>query len=169
MTGSPVTQTTYTARQLDDLINERLRERDAEWTAFQNNQLQAKTNELMDLRTENEALKQQMDEVLTRMEGPTTEEDHSNRNHSFTTEDDEELALSRRQVSPVESETCEVEEEDEEDDERQGCGCVNLHVVQPGKRTVLRTCAANLHTSGPSMDHHGSSLDGRRTGNGGAS
>ena len=30
MTGSPVTQTTYTARRLDEIINERLREKDAE-------------------------------------------------------------------------------------------------------------------------------------------
>ena len=96
MSGSPVIQTTYTARQLDDLINERIQERDAEWTAFQNDQLQTRANELMDLRSENEALRRQMEEVLTRLEEPA-EEDPPARNHSLTTEDDEELALSRRQ------------------------------------------------------------------------
>ena len=119
MSGSPVTQTTYTARQLDDMISERIQERDAEWTAFQNDQLQARANELMELRSENEALKRQMEEALARLEEPT-EEDPPARNHSLTTEDDEELALSRRQVSPVESESSGLEGEDAVDGEEEG-------------------------------------------------
>ena len=83
-----MTQTTYTARQLDDLINERLMERESQWTAFHNDQLQTRSNDLIELRAENEHLKQQMDDLLNRMES-LSEERCQNRNRLMNTEDDD--------------------------------------------------------------------------------